>query len=141
MMIVQSLARWDGHHFYRMGTFDSSVLALALVHGQLVAGGGFSSVDSQPRAGLARFHSGKWADVGGGVGGTVLALAAAGDCLWVGGDLHSAGGAAVIAGVRVANAANWCFDAAGSGAARWDAVAWADAAPAPSVSAIALFAH
>ena len=135
---VQGLARWDGRRFYAMGAFDSPVLALALVRGQLVAGGGFAAVDGQPRAGLARFHGGRWEGVGGGVGGIVHALAGAGDCLWAAGELRSAGGAEVIAGVPVRNAANWCYDAGAAARARWDAVDWSGAEVGPVAVVAAL---
>ena len=70
--------------------------------------------------------------------GAIHALAGAGDCLWAAGELRSAGGAEVIAGVPVRNAANWCYDAGAAARARWDAVDWSGAEVGPVAVVAAL---
>ena len=49
------------------------------------AGGDFSSVGGVPARNVARFFSGEWSGVGGGLNGPVLAMRAVGPCVYMGG--------------------------------------------------------
>lgn len=84
---------------------------------KLYAGGAFSAAGGAPAAGIARWDGASWSALGGGVSGTVYALASydagAGRALHVGGTFTSAGG------IAAPNYATWRGGAwqAGPGAA------------------------
>ena len=56
---------------------DGTVHALAAMGGHIFAGGSFKAAGGRQAAGVARFYSGMWAPLGGGVDGVVYALAVA----------------------------------------------------------------
>ena len=83
-------AAFDGEYWTLLPALDGPVNALVAVGGTLLAAGGFRRATAQPPAalglgGVARLYGGVWADVGGGLSGTVMTLAAVGGCLYAGG--------------------------------------------------------
>ncbi|KAJ1463967.1 hypothetical protein T484DRAFT_1871874, partial [Baffinella frigidus] len=86
------IARFDGRQWYALGRFDADVHALAVLGGQLFAGGAFTHESGAPASYIAVLDFPSWAAVGDGVGGAVFALQAAGECIFAGGAFQSAGG-------------------------------------------------
>lgn len=110
---VRGIARWDGTTWQPLGsgvangTLPAYVYDLALYGGDLVAVGFFQSAGGVPAANVARWDGLAWSAFGGGVNGSVNAVAAAADgSLWVGGSFSQAGGGPA------------------NHVARWDGSAW-----------------
>ncbi|ASK33362.1 hypothetical protein CEK62_02660 [Alcanivorax sp. N3-2A] len=88
------VARWDGQQWHALGAgFNGPVLALAMFHDELYAGGDFSAVDGNPAAGVARWDGEQWQPLGSGVNDTVRTFRVWRDQLYMGGDFNEAGGA------------------------------------------------
>ncbi len=119
---MDGIARWDGDEWYRLGTFNGDVRALASVRGQLFAGGTFTMVDGAAVEYVARFRAGLWEGLGGGVDGAVLSLTGLHGCLYVGGRFRMVEGRADVGGVAVEGVARWCFEPANKADAEWQAV-------------------
>ena len=98
---TRALAAWSGRAWHSLGVFDpkASVRALARLGRVLYVGGSFTAINGHRYDNLARFVSGVWSNVGGGVRGTVFSLAALatsaslsqGASLLVGGDISAVG--------------------------------------------------
>lgn len=96
------VARWNGSSWAALGSgidgpvpgqpvfFPFGVRALAVLDGQLYAGGIFDTVGGITAQGLARWNGSSWSGVGGFVG-FVYALAVSGSDLYVGGAFSHAG--------------------------------------------------
>lgn len=93
---VGKIARWDGSEWHRLGdgisaTFGggspnaSSVRALADFGGELHVAGIFDIAGAESVVNLARWNGTRWADVGGGIFGTLNALISFGGKLYIGG--------------------------------------------------------
>lgn len=105
---TQSIARWDGSAWVPVGSGVSiqdcpgycgtSVDALAVYRGQLVAGGYFTMAGGLTTRYLARWDGSRWHAVGGGANNDVNALAVYNDQLIAGGSFTR-----VAFGSRVAN--------------------------------------
>ena len=117
------IARYDGHHWYSLGSFNGNVNALSTSNGNLFAGGEFTQHNGVEYKYVARLRSGKWYSLGAGVGGAGWSLAAMSDCVFVGGGFTSVEGQTSFAEVPYLNAARWCVDPA-TGATAWEPVDW-----------------
>jgi hypothetical protein len=109
-VVVNGIARWNGHDWTKLGDgvrsggFDGVVYALAARGDELYAGGQFLSAGAAPAENIARWNGSAWAALGGGVRGNlekVLALGLVGKDLYVGGVFNRAGG------VPAFNLARW----------------------------------
>lgn len=117
---VQGLARWDGSSWSAVGgdiavtgsSFGGTlarfrgVRALAIYHGELIAGGDFESTAHPGIRGIARFDGTEWKPLGTGIPGVVYAMATFRDSLYAVGAFDSAG------------------EASASNIARWDGATW-----------------
>jgi len=117
------IARYDGYHWYSLGSFDANVNALSISNGVLFAGGDFKMHDGVEYNHIARYHAGRWHGLGQGVGGTVWTLAAMSSCIFVGGAFTTVDGQSQFAQVPFQNAARWCLDPF-SGDSSWEPVDW-----------------
>jgi T5SS/PEP-CTERM-associated repeat protein len=118
---ASNIARWDGEQWSPMGTgMSSAVLALTVfqpdgeLSPRLIAGGSFTTAGGLAASRVASWDGVSWSSIGGGVGGTVLALESfkalnASPRLVVGGQFASVSGGAVTA----------------RNVAAWDGKAWA----------------
>ena len=120
------IARWDGQAWFAMSALDGDVHALAILGGRVFASGMFGdkSVTKSQSSYLVRWQSGSWESLQGGVGGPVFTMLAMDSCLYVGGLFDSVGGMDEISGIKVHNAARWCFDRNGRVESKWSAVQW-----------------
>ncbi|MCC6676649.1 MAG: hypothetical protein IT436_05850 [Phycisphaerales bacterium] len=112
------IARWDGAAWSGLArgiddippiSGSSSVYALAVYGGELIAGGRFFNADSIAAWNIARWNGSRWAALSGGIGAqndVVYALAVRDGDLYAGGEFPQAGGLTV------------------GHIARWDGVAW-----------------
>ncbi len=112
---ASNIARWDGEQWSPLGTgMSSAALALAVfqpdgaLSPRLIAGGSFTSAGGLAASRIAAWDGVSWSALGGGVGGTVLALESfkasnASPRLIVGGQFASVAGGAVSA----RNVASW----------------------------------
>jgi hypothetical protein len=89
----QSVARWDGTAWHAIpGSPGWEVHAMTVYHGELIAGGPFTTVGSDPISYIARWDGAQWRRMGAGVNGAVFALTVYQDQLIVGGAFSRAGG-------------------------------------------------
>jgi hypothetical protein len=88
----RNLACFDGDHWHGLGDLgDRHVHGLGTYHGDLIAGGCFTTIDGAPFPYVARHDGEVWRDLDGGTDGTVQAIAEFGDALFVGGGFSRAG--------------------------------------------------
>lgn len=118
------VARWDGTEWFAMSALDGDVHALAILDGTVYAAGVFGEISDSSYSYLAQWKLGAWQSLQGGVSGPVFTLLVMDSCLYVGGSFDSAGGMEEIMGVKVRNAARWCFDRSGRLQSSWSAVQW-----------------
>ena len=123
-VVAHKIARWDGRDWFAMSGFDGDVHSLAILDGIVYAGGVFGGKRDSPYSYLAQWRMESWQRLHRGVGGPVFTLLPIGSCLYVGGSFHSAGGMEQIDGIKVRNAARWCFDRSGRSDSWWSAVQW-----------------
>lgn len=101
---AQNIARWDGNNWSAVGTSGVSggvpyltrVNTIAATGNEVYVGGNFTSARmSQPRgtvaSNIAKWNGTSWSTVGGGVDGTVNAIALSGNNVYVGGTFTLAG--------------------------------------------------
>jgi hypothetical protein len=94
------IAKWDGQAWSGVGegvVGSGTINALAVLGSNLYAGGSFTNIGNVPARRIARWDGTTWSALGSGTvfsatAGPVLALAAAGQDLYVGGTFRSAGG-------------------------------------------------
>jgi hypothetical protein len=108
---IHNLARWDGTRWHDVGGgLNGPVYALLFRGRNLYVGGQFTQAGSIPATNIAKWNGNKWEALGPGLSGApnsvigpaaVLALAADGKNLFVGGGFESAGE------LSVANVAKW----------------------------------
>jgi hypothetical protein len=116
---ANNIARWDGLAWTALGDgisgdpYSATVYALASDgHGNVYAGGLFTTAGTASTANLARWNGETWSEVGGGVQAkeqvkaAVTSLIANGSDLYVGGLLISAGGV-VLGGIARWNGSTW----------------------------------
>jgi hypothetical protein len=118
------IARWDGLEWFAMSGLDGDVHALAILKDSVYVGGSFGGGKDSAISYLAQWRQGSWQAVQGGVDGPVFTLVGLDSCLYIGGSFGAAGGQHEISGVRVQNAARWCFDQRGRSDSSWSAVQW-----------------
>ena len=102
---VNNLAMWDGSTWHDVGggvthtTYSPEIYTLAVdASGNLYAGGSFDHAGTVAVSNLAKWNGSTWASVGGGVDGSVLAIALLSDRLYVGGYFSSVNGGSIPAG-------------------------------------------
>lgn len=140
---VDNVAQWDGKNWLALLDREclrsksavcgvqGEVLALAVVGQYLYAGGSFSTAGGRAAANIARFFSGRWEALSGGVDGNVRLIATVripllheGFCIYVAGDFDlvtDARGAHLARGL-----ARWCVNSATGGSslvAFWEPLA------------------
>jgi trimeric autotransporter adhesin len=110
---ASNIAKWDGDNWSALGSgivdvhyLNASVHALAVMGGDLYAGGWFALAGGEQVNHIAKWDGERWSDLDEGLNGRVRALAVIGSGLYVGGDFTIAGI------VRV------------DGIARWDGSHW-----------------
>lgn len=97
---VSGIARWDGASWHNVGggiVGRGNILALAVMDGNLYVGGTFTNIGGVPANRIARWNGSTWSALGSGVAfsatsGTISALTAIGNDLYVGGTFRTAGG-------------------------------------------------
>ena len=116
----------DYYYFQIIFNFIIWGFGLAILGGRVFASGMFGdkSVTKSQSSYLVRWQSGSWESLQGGVGGPVFTMLAMDSCLYVGGLFDSVGGMDEISGIKVHNAARWCFDRNGRVESKWSAVQW-----------------
>jgi hypothetical protein len=110
---TRAIALWNRGTWRSVGSFDGKgcVWALARLGTSLYVGGSFSSINGKPFDNLAMYSGGAWSEVGGGVEGTVFALAVAHAAfLLVGGEFSAAGTTLDRYGLPLANLVRWLPD-------------------------------
>ncbi|HEY5913512.1 MAG TPA: hypothetical protein VJA21_23235 [Verrucomicrobiae bacterium] len=117
---VRNIARWDGANWWNMGFgFDASVSVLAATPTAVYAGGSFTNVTDPPYLitvnHIAMWDGLNWYNLGSGVNasGTVNAIAASGNNVYIGGTFTSAGGVTANR-IAVWNGFNWTSLGSGS---------------------------
>lgn len=108
------IARWDGTAWHPVGTGvggavganNNGVAALAVVGGELYAGGWFPMAGGTAVGRIARWDGTTWSPLGTGMNGNVFALATSGTDLYAGGSFTTAGG---VAAAKIArwNGSTW----------------------------------
>jgi len=89
-VLVNFIAQWDGNQWSSLGSGETDgVLALAMYHGELYAGGAAGGVSANY---IARWDGSQWKPLGVGTNLTVFALEVYKDTLYVGGVFTMAGG-------------------------------------------------
>ncbi len=87
---------WQRIGTYSVGVNSATVYAMVVFNGDLVIGGGFTTVAGSPANCIARWNGTSWSALGTGAGGAVYALAVYAHqnqaALYVGGSFTSAGG-------------------------------------------------
>lgn len=98
---VNRIAKWDGQVWSNVGGIgvvgSGTINALAAIGHNLYAGGTFTNINGVPASRIARWNGTNWSALGSGTAfsassGPVLALAAVGQDLYVGGTFRTAGG-------------------------------------------------
>ena len=100
------ICAWNGAAFESVGGgTNSNVDALGIYQGDLVAGGRFSTAGGSNARGLARWDGSQWTELGGGISlnRSVMAIAARGNDLYVGGNFTAVGSP----GLAVNSIARW----------------------------------
>jgi len=133
--VAKFIARWDGSGWNTLGTGNGvfggpggAVIALAIAGTDVYVGGQFATVGSLVVNNIAKWDGTRWSSLGtgpnNGVTGTsaqVVALAVAGNVLYVGGIFSRAGGVAA------------------NGVARWDGSGWSSLGTGfPNIFALAV---
>ncbi len=110
---ANNIAKWDGENWSALGSgimdvhyLSASVHALAVMGGDLYAGGWFALAGGEQVNHIAKWDGEKWSDLDEGLNGRVRALAVLGSDLYAGGDF-------TIAGITRVD-----------GIARWDGSNW-----------------
>jgi trimeric autotransporter adhesin len=112
---AQHIAAWDGAAWSPLGAgtaweypdfYHPEVTALAVYHGQLIAGGGFSLAGGKPIRRIAAWNGSEWNALGDGVTGVVNAMAVYQDRLMVGSYFDS-GGSHSASIVSAWNGSSW----------------------------------
>ena len=114
-MPVNYIAKWDGLTWSKPGTtgLDGNVQAMAVFDDGLGGGpalyvvGNFSTADGVTVNHIARWNGTSWSDLGGGITGTVNALAVHDDGLGGGPALYAGGHITFAGGTPVKNIAKW----------------------------------
>jgi hypothetical protein len=101
-LVANGIAKWNGSDWSTLGSgmqggFWSSptVVALAVLGGDLYAGGNFTSAGGSTANYIAKWNGSSWSELGSGLGfdpSAVYALAVSGNDLYAGGDFSTAGG-------------------------------------------------
>jgi trimeric autotransporter adhesin len=86
---VSRFAKWDGRSWSPIGSFNGDVHSIATDGESVLVGGDFTQVEDVTVRNIARYYSGRWVGVGGGLDGTVLSIRSHGSCLYVGGTFTS----------------------------------------------------
>jgi hypothetical protein len=86
---VSRFAKWDGRSWSPIGSFNGDVHSIATDGESVLVGGDFTQVEDVTVRNIARYYSGRWVGVGGGLDGTVLSIRSLGSCLYVGGTFTS----------------------------------------------------
>ncbi|MFO1461140.1 MAG: hypothetical protein U1G08_17260 [Verrucomicrobiota bacterium] len=115
--IFPSLARWDGRRWETLATNGGPFEVVLPLGNDVYVGGGFSQIDGQKLAGVARFDGTQWHPLGTGIGTrptAVAALAGLGNQVYVGGQFT------VVGSIAATNVAQWnsttgAWSALGSG--------------------------
>lgn len=97
----RAIARLENGRWVWPEPTDSSILALAVVGGQLVAGGDFTRIGNTPANHVASYDGRSWSALGTGTNGRVSAVIQSGTDLVAGGSFSMAGG------VTCNNIARW----------------------------------
>jgi trimeric autotransporter adhesin len=98
---VNHVARWNGTSWSALGTGmggafgGTDVRALAVVGGDLYAGGSFTSAGGVSASNIAKWDGIAWTPLGSGTNNLVYALTVVGTDLYVGGEFTTAGGVIV----------------------------------------------
>ena len=87
--IVSRFAKWDGRSWSSIGSFNGDVHSIATDGESVLVGGDFTLVEDVAVRNIARYYSGKWVSVGGGLDGTVLSIQSLGSCVYIGGKFTS----------------------------------------------------
>src|SRR5262249_53791401 len=109
------IAAWDGEAWHALGDGVSGlaqgnrVRALAILDGDLVAGGAFTTAGGAPAHAVARWNGSEWQPLAGSLDGEIYSLAVYRGTLYAGGGLTADGGLTYM------------------GLARWDGSSWLDA--------------
>lgn len=108
------IAKWNGTTWSALGTgMDNTVVALAASGTDIYAGGTFTTAGGVAASRVARWNGTAWSALGSGVAvgpcsvDVVLALAANGSDLYVGGCFNSAGGVSLTANIARWNGSAW----------------------------------
>src|ERR1043166_756037 len=95
---AKNIAKWDGTNWFALGSgiagsiYRPHVATLALLNGELYAGGIFLTAGGITANHIAKWNGTNWSAVGSGMNNGVYMLAAAGSDLYAGGDFTTAGG-------------------------------------------------
>ncbi|MBY0307885.1 MAG: hypothetical protein K2Q09_04005, partial [Phycisphaerales bacterium] len=94
---------WDGTQWIELTSTVAGGLVRDLLeyNGDLIAVGGFTSIDGQPAGGVARWTANGWDFLAGGVNGTVYSA-----CVFAG-ELYVSGSFSTAGGVSASNYARW----------------------------------
>lgn len=78
-------AKWDGRRWSGMGAFNGDVHSIAIDGESILVGGDFTQVEGVAVSNIARYYSGTWVSLGGGLDGTVFSIQPLGPCVYMGG--------------------------------------------------------
>jgi hypothetical protein len=95
---ANNIAKWNGTSWSALGSgmsggpYSTHVSALAVLGGDLYAGGSFTNAGGSPANYIAKWDGSSWSALGSGMNGLVYALAVSGSALYAGGGFTTAGG-------------------------------------------------